>query len=294
MLLSLRCISAAVAIAFAFAACGDSGPPVAGDEPPAPSASPAPAAPATPDAEPSPEPLPLLALRPSLHVYGDVPRTERVFIRETVKRAAKWMKMRRPKGKWGTAMVVNVWGYQTSDDTDVCGHVGVTGDIKLLLASECWAPLSPEDRTKVLVHEMFHSLQEDLVSSLDRVPAWLIEGSAEYAGVRALDEWGMRPYEEERSRHIRDAAAVSQPLRGLTKAPDWYRADHYGRHYSLAFLAVEHLVQGGSWKKPAFFLRDIATADVADWRRSFKRVFGISVNRFYKSFEEFRASGYVR
>lgn len=231
-------------------------------------------------------------MKPGITFHGDLPRETKRFIRDTFTRAGKYFAMRRPKPRFGSGIAVAVFSYQATPPPEVCGHAGVTGNLQIFLASECWAPLSEAERQGIVVHETFHTLQHQFLNDPYALPYWLMEGSAEYASRLALDDWGLLPFSSERARMVAEASAVAAPLKQMARPKGWMEADPYFRQYSLAALAVEHLVAGKGWKPVALFLRDIQTADVANWRRSFRKVFGLSVDRFYKRFEEHRSQGF--
>lgn len=224
--------------------------------------------------------------------HGDVPPEMRDLIKNTFERAGKHFTMRRPKPAFGTGISAAVFSYEATPPPEVCGHAGVTGDIQIFLASDCWAPLTEVQRRGVLVHEAFHTLQHQFLRDAYALPRWLMEGSAEYASFDVLNDWGLLDPVSSRSALIAGAAAVSAPLKQLAELRGWNAADEYGRQYNLSTLAVEQLVRGKGWKQVALFLRDIQTSEVSNWRRSFEKVFGRSIQRFYREFETQRERGF--
>lgn len=239
-----------------------------------------------------PEKFPKRVMKAHVIFHGDVPPEMKGFIRSTFERAGKHFTMRRPKPAFGSGISAAVFSYEATPPPDVCGHAGVTGNIQIFLASDCWAPLTEVQRQSVLVHEAFHSLQHQFLSDAYALPRWLMEGSAEYASFDVLNDWGLIDLATSRAALIAGAAEVSTPLKKMADLKGWSKADPYGRQYNLGALAVERLVKGKGWKPVALFLRDIQTSEVSDWRRSFEKVFGRTIQDFYKEFARTRARGF--
>ena len=96
------------------------------------------------------------------------------------------------------------------------------------------------DLRGVLAHEYFHVLQFNLATGAEQhfasSPAWLNEGSAEYARGLYLREQGMSTGEQQRSRRWLQSTSYNGGLQTLAAGSFGSRG---GAEYSLAALAVE-------------------------------------------------------
>ncbi len=137
---------------------------------------------------------------------------------------------------------------------------------------------------ELVLHEMHHVLQDELQTGSMTLPPWLIEGGAESFAYSQLRELGLvSPFVE-----LRDQPECDYPLAKLAyedpKVPalcPYFEGEravtllvrNFGpdRYYQLFRLAVS----GRS-------LRGV-----------FRRVYGISLEQFYRLFDEYRNSGYT-
>ena len=142
-------------------------------------------------------------------------------------------------------------------------------------------------------HEVFHLLQYDLVGRKSRTccrqdrvsvigPAWLMEGSADYAafqfGERYLDKQ-MR-FELQRARV--EALALKGSLAQLETGNSLYPLGQRG--YAIGAYATHQLVErAGLQSVPDFYRR---LARTSNWKQAFADAFGISVADFYARFPD--------
>ena len=117
-------------------------------------------------------------------------------------------------------LVVNV---RDSDDTTGRGAVAFYGGnyIVVFTGSPGWAMLAPFDRVHVIVHEYLHAWQDAAMRSGESdLPAWLIEGSAEYLSYDAVARLGLVDPRAVRDSWVSNAAdQIQRPtvLRGFVK-----------------------------------------------------------------------------
>ena len=160
-----------------------------------------------------------------------------------------------------------------------------------------------------LAHEYFHVLQRRLggyVSAPDPSPRWMTEGAATYAGGLYQQERWSKSAEELRLDRLRDSLTVTKQLDDLERSRLFYRGA--GPAYSLAALAVQWLSGyavadaeeefapeapgwASAWADEASYLSYYQRlGSVSEWEGAFKRIFGLSVDDFYESFEEYRST----
>jgi hypothetical protein len=141
----------------------------------------------------------------------------------------------------------------------------------------------------VVVHEYIHSYQYFASDGeSNRLPAWFIEGMADYLAYDAVSRLGVV-----RTRDVHDfhAWAVSltpelPALRRLEESDEFY--NEYGPTYSLAYLAIEELLGDRDPAELDRLLRLVGSGE--RWDDAFTEIFDQDVERFYRSFEETRES----
>ena len=184
-------------------------------------------------------------------------------------------------------LTINVRG---TDDTTSTGAVAFSGGdfIVVFTGSPGWAALSPANRIRVVIHEYIHEFQHDaLGDGLHALPAWFVEGMAEYLSYDAVLMLGLLE-----GRAIADyhawaiASAVNLPgLQRLETDDAFYH--EIGPTYSLAYLALNVLMEGHDPGNLIAFLDRIE--DGQTWQEAFRNTFGQSVSDFYATFATTRA-----
>ena len=153
---------------------------------------------------------------------------------------------------------------------------------------------------KVAAHEPYHIYQAklsglDFASPVNKVPGtgphWLPEGSARFSEYRALLRAGILPCDMERNSGIpgwiaRQGKYEGKPLRPMETRNG---LDEAGSSYNFALLAAEALA---SLAGERALMRYYALQAETTWRRAFEFAFGITVEKFYDPFEDYRASGF--
>jgi hypothetical protein len=183
-----------------------------------------------------------------------------------------------------TPLVINV---RNSDDPTNAHSVAFSsaGYIVFFTGSPGWIRLSPFDRVHVVVHEYIHAYQyAKLHDDEDSLPAWFLEGMAEYLSYDAVIQLGLV-----RAQDVRDyqawAVASNPGLSTLDNLEDpnaFY--SEYGPVYSLAYLAFDDLLSGHS---PAALDRlFIEIRADHNWQSAFEDVFGQDLDSFYRAFAE--------
>lgn len=154
---------------------------------------------------------------------------------------------------------------------------------------------------ETMVHEYYHLLQEELMGrerpadDADEpfVPLWLVEGSAEWVGVRVAAANGLDDYDKARTTYRDNLAESPVSLDRFNRAEDDEGdADAYDDDpYSIGFLATELLVarHGGEPALTRFWV-EVGAQD--DWRAAFRRAFGLSAGTFGREFANWQKAGY--
>jgi hypothetical protein len=189
-------------------------------------------------------------------------------------------------GMSDTPLVINV---RNSDDPTTAHSVAFSGGdyIVVFTGSPGWIRLAPFDRVHVVVHEYIHAYQyAKLHDDEAALPAWFIEGMAEYLSFDAVAQRGLVRAQDVRDFHAWAVASNSDlsALNDLEGTDAFY--SEYGPVYSLAYLALDDLMNGHS---PAALERlFIEIRADHDWQSAFEDVFGQDLETFYRSFAETR------
>ena len=180
-------------------------------------------------------------------------------------------------------VVINVRG---TADTTGAGAVAFSGGpyIVVFTGSPGWTGLAPFDRVHVVAHEYIHAWQHALLGdAINEVPAWIIEGMAEYLAYDAIAQLGLVGPATVHDFHawsVKSSAALS----GLSDLEDGsaFYAEH-GPVNSLAFLAIEQLLPDASPDALVQFLKQIRLGH--SWQSAFCSTFGQTTEQFYQEME---------
>jgi hypothetical protein len=166
-------------------------------------------------------------------------------------------------------------------------------EIEVYAGGGAWTRMPRSQVSILMLHEWYHVVQASYLRcppprcrEQDRpVPAWLIEGSAEYEAAQAAQDERLIFYSFIRRAELARAVHVETPLERLDEA-------RTSADYGLSFAAVEFLVDGpGSRALLRFWEEAGATGR---WQPAFARAFGTSTGRFYRAFAAYRARGFRR
>ena len=142
-----------------------------------------------------------------------------------------------------------------------------------------------------LTHEVFHKLQEQLRNGGSLEPAWMLEGTANWAH----STHGML------DRHRLYTAVLRELRQRAAQGPVLESAEgqHRAWAYSLGHLATLSLVEAAGIDGPIEFYRLLAPTgtgagnrwpSLSPWRDAFVSAFGVTVDDFYSSFGETQES----
>ena len=183
-------------------------------------------------------------------------------------------------------LVINV---RSTDDTTGGGAVAYYGGdyIVVFTGSPGWVALSPFDRVRVVVHEYIHAWQhQSLGDDEDTLPAWFIEGMAEYLSYDAISRLDLVAPQAVRDYHAWSVQSVPD-LAGLDELAD--HAAFYserGPVYSLAYLAIARLLGDESPDLLVQFVDRIRFGQ--NLESALNGVFGQDLDSFYRSFATYR------
>lgn len=150
---------------------------------------------------------------------------------------------------------------------------------------QCGFGYTAGDRAgSVLAHEYFHAIQHSLSRSLYNTPAWLVEGSAEYAAARFGEETGTLPYSQFRQTAVLRAASWTGTL---DESGQGDSGEVSFATYVLGFLAVDWLVERVGEKALIQYFRSLPSKWQWGWERAFRDAFW-DVDAFYHEFEAHR------
>jgi hypothetical protein len=153
-----------------------------------------------------------------------------------------------------------------------------------------WTNNSSAWREKVVVHELFHTVQNFL--SHNHAPneeaTWLREGSAEFIGFSAMADAGQGTFASYRDTMLSEMKAHSASV-PLSVLEDQRQSQTNGfSAYSVGFFAVERLVAQKGVAALLDYWRQIGTGK--SWQDAFAAAFGRATEQFYTEFEQYRTT----
>lgn len=155
--------------------------------------------------------------------------------------------------------------------------------------SKTWMARLQEERLRTVAHEYFHAV-EGFLTNTDpfnySVPAWLYEGSADFAAYRAMAKYGYYDLAQVHRDRIERTRGIVSPLSSMEIVRLAERED-LSAHYWFGYLADEMLTEiGGEQAVLRKFWENYPK--YPGWQLVFKATFGITEEEFYKRFEETR------
>jgi hypothetical protein len=165
--------------------------------------------------------------------------------------------------------------------------------INVCAASSVWKGSTSHQRSKILVHELFHVIQGEL-GAFTLLPAWLFEGSAEYVGYSAIIEHGMISLDRAK-REIGIGGGLrnlkmQSTLQSLETNAAWLEANQVRREptFALGYAAVDLLVSNSGLQSIRTFFSALKPG--RDWKTAFAEAFGLTVDAFYQKVASLRVS----
>ena len=146
-------------------------------------------------------------------------------------------------------------------------------------------------------HELVHVYQNQMAAGgtpgedqgliLRRGPVWLIEGSAEFLALRAMAYGGTIPYVTGREQVASTASRVQRPLDELTT---YESVNSAPGAYELGAMACELLAAtAGEGALMTYWLPPKSGTSPEE---NFEATFGITIDEFYRMFEEHTTAGF--
>lgn len=230
---------------------------------------------------------------PTFRFDPGVPDPDREFIRRVVKTVQPYFVIPRPAGPSVKTEVRGYWNRCPLEGLLAIGHAGppewpVAG-LEICLSLPGWRDSDAVLNWRTVAHEWVHVVQFNS-GGLSEVPAWLLEGSAEWMAWDAAVHFDVasQAYVEVL---VRDwASRVSTPLQSmLTLEQLWGASPGNADSYGVAYWAMDFL--GVTPKKLLKFYQRLGEG--MEFKQAAKRTFGRAIGqKFYKDFEEFRARGF--
>jgi hypothetical protein len=168
------------------------------------------------------------------------------------------------------------------------GEIGEAGKgyIAYFTGSIGWKRFSPAFRVEVVVHEFIHVYQTHILGLQGSgVPAWMMEGAAEYLAGDALIGRGLvnrSDVETYRYWTIDDAPLAE--LEQYEQHGQFLDAD--ARVYGLAYLGMAWLAREAGVEAIGDFFDRVGNG--AEWEAAFEDAFDVGPAAFYRAFEEER------
>jgi len=163
--------------------------------------------------------------------------------------------------------------------------------VHVFVGGDGWKNSDSLQRREAMFHEWVHIVQQ-LESPSRPGPVWLVEGSAEWAAWDAIFRLHLASRSTIGHMMAQIAAGVDRDRKlKEMEGPNFYRDDPDGRDYGLAYAAVESLDPSRGWRTIIAYYRALGNGVL--WQTAFRRVFKVSVTRFYRSFEASRATGFA-
>jgi hypothetical protein len=163
--------------------------------------------------------------------------------------------------------------------------------IEVYAGGTAWAHTPRSQVPFIMLHEWYHVVQYSFLEcdpprcqhQVNPIPAWLIEGSAEFAAAEAAQDERIIFFSFIHRYELIRAEQVDTPLERLDDA-------RTGSDYGLAFAAVDLLVDETGSGALMDFWREAGST--GRWERAFPHAFGTTPTRFYRTFTAYRARGF--
>jgi len=172
------------------------------------------------------------------------------------------------------------------------------GSSTYCMANQGWNANGPILKRKIVIHETYHLLQYErrwigLPNAQGSGPNWIIEGSAELIGYRALDSRGLLSFSTAQGCQVKEFTdfGVSEPpglpnLDAVESPQAWTQTR--GPLSALAMTGMDQLV-GSRLTSLNTFMDSIANG-ANPWPAAFQSAFGQTSTAFYAQFPSYRAS----
>jgi len=161
--------------------------------------------------------------------------------------------------------------------------------LNLFQAADWNVPAS--ERQKIVAHEGFHLVQEQLLHSPEgasqtQSPTWLTEGSAEAMGYRVAAARGLTDLAGVRS-------AVAARVRGTTvtlTSLETFAGVSQAHAWDTLHLAADHLATIAPKGALSFVDFYAVVGAGTEWHTAFQAAFGMTLAQYYANFDAYRAS----
>ena len=180
-------------------------------------------------------------------------------------------------GQWNEDIVSTSWG------VDVYVHSG-----------NSWGGSSSKNLSAIVAEEITGIFTDNLSEvSPNLLPAWYRAGSSWFLARQALEEAGVISYDDERwSTWVPNSSRIDKSLKDLEswRAFRDVSSEVSSSPYQYSMLAVELLASQTSQTALVDFFS--STRQNKSWRVPFNETFGMTVDEFYRLFDEHREAGF--
>ncbi len=181
---------------------------------------------------------------------------------------------------------------------NVAAEAGYHG-VFVYMGNFSWSSGDQLSRQKILAHEMFHLIEEQLEhdpGNCGRTPSnqvrscgptWLLEGAAETMGYRVAAQRGLLNLASfERGDLAGRVRGTSLTLTSLES----YSGQNQAHGWDTMHLAADHLANIAPKGVKSFVDFWAAVGNGVEWHAAFQTAFGMSVDQYYAAFDTFRAA----
>lgn len=217
-----------------------------------------------------------------------VPQQDRAQIQQGIELAQSYVSPR--VAPLARSFVVR--GYSSQVDGNLARVYGPDSMMEINTANPDWVRETRAfQRIKIVVHEYFHVIQDQLSGPIDQLPVWLAEGTAEFIGYAAVIESGLitRPQALAANRLTNGIGnLVRAPrLEELESRDQWQSSLSTGEIYPLGYAVAERLVDSRGLEALTAYFTGLRTSR-DDWRPLFERTFGKTADAFYAEVSQLR------
>jgi len=170
------------------------------------------------------------------------------------------------------------------------------GAVTFCVANPGWMQPGPQNRQKIVIHELYHVLQFERRWTGQPQPIsgpdWLIEGSAEVVGFLGMAQKGWVSTDTARGCWTKEMSDFAQrqppglPALNLLESHQQFQSTQ-GPTYTVSSLAVDRLINNAGVRSLNTFMDAAGSGTQA--ATSFTSAFGLPVNTFYDQFASYRA-----
>jgi hypothetical protein len=216
-----------------------------------------------------------------------------IYVSRNSGQLAEWFRARFRLG--ASAVPVKKQQYDSGGVTAEAGENAVF----VVASSRSWEFADAANRQKILAHELFHLVQQQLMNKPDNWgttpstqirpsgPVWLTEGAAETIAYRVAAARGLFDLGQVYGSLVAQAPSWTTPLNGFET---YAGSGAVGTSWNTMWFAASRLLDTTPKGLGAAVDYWQAIAAGTPWPEAFQKAFGRSVDQFYAEFAAYRAT----